>query len=77
MSKFKKLALGALGLAPFAVFAEGESSSGIDTVITQVQSGLTSMADKILVAVGAVILACLGFWGLKALVRWARTHFGK
>lgn len=75
MTKFRKVAL-ALALAPAACFAEGDAT-GIDAVIQSVQTGLETMIGKIVAAVGAIVVAGLVFWGLRALVRWARTYFGK
>lgn len=76
MNKFRKLAL-ALSFAPLAAFADPATPGAIDTVISDVQTGLEGMIGKIVPAVGAVVVAGLVFWGLRALVRWARSYFGK
>lgn len=76
MARFKKLGV-ALALSPAAVFAEGETSSPLNTVIQNVQTGLTDMIGVIVPAIGAIVVAGLVFWGLRALVRWARSYFGK
>lgn len=77
MARFKKLGV-ALALSPAAVFAEGETtSSPLNTVIQNVQTGLTDMIAVIVPAIGAIVVAGLVFWGLRALVRWARSYFGK
>lgn len=75
MSKFRKLAL-VLGLAPVASFAQ-DAAGPLDTVIQNVQTGLEGMISDIVPAIGAVVVAGLVFWGLRALVRWARSYFGK
>lgn len=67
----------ALAFAPVAVFAQAADTSALDTVISNVQTGLEGMIIKIVTAVGAVVVAGLVFWGLRALVRWARSYFGK
>lgn len=77
MTKFRKVAL-ALAFAPVACFAaDGDTPAAIDTVIQDVQTGLTGMIGKIIPAIGAIVVAGLVFWGLRALVRWARSYFGK
>lgn len=76
MTKFRKVAL-ALAFAPVACFAADGDVSALDTVIQNIQSGLETMIGKIVAAVGAIVVAGLVFWGLKAIVRWARSYFGK
>lgn len=73
----KKILAIAAAFSPLAVFAEGESSTPLQSVITDVQSGVTTMIGQILPAVGAIVVSGLAFWGLRALVRWARSYFGK
>lgn len=69
-------ALAALGIAPAVFAAEGDNAQ-LAGVITDVQSGLSTMAGQVLTAVGAIVVACLAFWGLRALVAWAKRYFGK
>lgn len=77
MTKFRKFAI-ALALAPAACFAEGEATTNtMETIIHDVQTALTTLIGQIVTAVGAIVVAGLVFWGLKALVRWARSYFGK
>lgn len=73
----KRLVSLALAVSPAVIFAEDTASGQLNTVINDVKTGLTGMIDTILPAVGGIVVAGLAFWGLRALVRWARSYFGK
>lgn len=49
----------------------------METVLTNIQTGLEALVTQVLPVVGGVIVAGLAFWGLALLVRWARKFFGK
>lgn len=76
--KLRYLACAALpALCATAARAEDTTTSGIDSVITDVQTGIQSLVDKIVPAIGVIIVASLVFWGIRALVKWGRHFFGK
>lgn len=78
MTRFRKSAL-ALGLlaAPAAVFAEGEPASALDTALTQLQSGVTSMIDKVAPVVTAIVVALLVLVGIFFAWKYAKKSINK
>lgn len=61
-----------------AAMAEGESGSGpatLQSISDDIVSSIESAVPIVLGAIGAVIAAVIGFWGVRALVRAARSYF--
>lgn len=67
----------ALAFSPLAVFADDADVTTIETLTTQIQTKLSALVPAIAVAIGGVVVSCLVFWGIRALVRFARQYFGK
>lgn len=62
-----------LGVLAVPAKAEGEpSSAAFDTALTTLQSGVTSMIDKIVPVVAAILVALLVFVGLFMAWRYVK-----
>lgn len=76
----KKLRYMAYALAfaalPATSFAEDPAPADLSSVGAQIKTGIEGMVPTILTVVGGIIVACLAFWGLSALVKFARRYFG-
>lgn len=53
-------------------FAEGETPAAFDTALTSLQSGVTSMIDKVVPVVAAILVALLVFVGLFMAWRYVK-----
>lgn len=65
-----------LGMAPVAVLAQAQSTA-FDTALTDLQTGVTGMIDKIVPVVAAILVALLVFVGLFMAWKFVRKAAGK
>lgn len=72
----KKKMLLALGLAPAAVFAEGETSS-VSSAVTQIQAAATSAIDAVTPAVITVVVALFTIVGVMFAYRKLKSAIGR
>lgn len=72
MKKFLAL----IGMAPLAVLADG-TTSAFDTALSDLQTGVTGMIDKIVPVVAAILVALLVFVGLFMAWKFVRKAAGK
>lgn len=61
-----------LGVLAVPAMAEGEPPAAFDTALTTLQSGVTSMIDKIVPVVAAILVALLVFVGLFMAWRYVK-----
>lgn len=76
MTKFKqwigRLAVLSMAALPAVSFAEGETPAAFDSALTSLQSGVTSMIDKVVPVVAAILVALLVFVGLFMAWRYVK-----
>ena len=61
-----------LGLLAAPAFAEGEQQGAFDTALTNLQTGVTGMIDKVVPVVAAILVALLVFVGLFMAWRYVK-----
>lgn len=66
------LALFGVAALPVLSFAEGETPAAFDSALTSLQSGVTSMIDKVVPVVAAILVALLVFVGLFLAWRYVK-----
>ena len=73
MNKIRMWGLALVGaLLPALSFAEGETPQAFDTALSSLQSGVTSMIDKVVPVVAAILVALLVFVGLFMAWRYVK-----
>lgn len=72
----KKISMWLAALAvcslPALSFAQGETPAAFDTALSSLQSGVTSMIDKVVPVVAAILVALLVFVGLFMAWRYVK-----
>lgn len=62
----------AVAAIPAVSFAEGDTPGSFDTALTNLQTGVTSMIDKVVPVVAAILVALLVFVGLFMAWRYVK-----